>query len=75
MNGITKENIDNLAQKNIDLTNIVLSLSEQGYVVNERKKAKLNIGTILLHLYFSVALGSKDYDDNIKHLHNKFLML
>ena len=75
MNGITKQNIDSLASDNITIANKIVVLSKQGYVVNSRKIDKLNLGTVLLHMYRSVALGSKDYDNNIRHFNNKFIAL
>ena len=75
MNGITKQDIDSLALDNITIANKIVVLSKQGYVVNSRKIDKLNLGTVLLHMYRSVALGSKDYDNNIRHFNNKFITL
>ena len=75
MNGITKQDIDILASDNITIANKIVVLSKQGYVVNSRKIDKLNLGTVLLHMYRTVALGSKDYDNNIRHFNNKFIAL
>ena len=75
MNGITKQDINSLALDNITVAHKIVILSKQGYVVNSRKIDKLNLGTILLHMYRSVALGSKDYDNNIRHFNNKFITL
>lgn len=75
MNGITKQYIDSLASDNITIANKIVVLSKQGYVVNSRKIDKLNLGTVLLHMYRSVALGSKDYDNNIRQFNNKFITL
>ena len=75
MNSITKQDIDSLASNNITIANNIVVLSKQGYVVNSRKIDKLNLGTILLHMYRSVALGSKDYDNNIRNFNNKFMIL
>ena len=75
MNGITKQDIDSLASDNITVSYKIVILSKQGYVVNSRKIDKLNLGTVLLHMYRSVALGSKDYDNNIRNFNNKFVTL
>ena len=75
MNGITKQDIDSLASDNITIASNIVVLSKQGYVVNSRNIDKLNLGTILLHMYRSVALGSKDYDNNIRNFNNKFVIL
>lgn len=75
MNGITKQDIDILASDNITIASNIVVLSKQGYIVNSRKIDKLNLGTILLHMYRSVALGSKDYDNNIRNFNNKFVIL
>jgi len=75
MNGITKQDIDSIALDNITIANKIVVLSKQGYVVNSRKIDKLNLGTVLLHMYRSVALGSKDYDNNIRNFNNKFVTL
>ena len=75
MNGITKQDIDSLVSDNITIANKIVALSKQGYIVNSRKIDKLNLGTVLLHMYRSVALGSKDYDNNIRHFNNKFIAL
>lgn len=75
MNGITLQDINSLASDNITVARKIVVLSKQGYVVNSRKIDKLNLGTILLHLYRSVALGSKDYDNNIRNFNNKFVVL
>ena len=75
MNGITKQDIDSLASDNIAIASNIVVLSKQGYVVNSRNIDKLNLGTILLHMYRSVALGSKDYDNNIRNFNNKFMIL
>lgn len=75
MNGITLQDINSLASDNITFARKIIVLSKQGYVVNSRKIDKLNLGTILLHLYRSVALGSKDYDNNIRNFNNKFVTL
>ena len=75
MNGITKQDIDSLASDNITIASNIVVLSKQGYVVNSRNIDKLNLGTVLLHMYRSVALGSKDYDNNIRHFNNKFVTL
>lgn len=75
MNGITLQDINSLASDNITFARKIVVLSKQGYVVNSRKIDKLNLGTILLHLYRSVALGSKDYDNNIRNFNNKFVTL
>ena len=75
MNGITKQDIDSLASDNITIASNIVVLSKQGYVVNSRNIDKLNLGTILLHMYKSVALGSKDYDNNIRNFNNKFVIL
>ena len=75
MDGITKQDIDSLASDNITIAHKIVVLSKQGYIANSRKIYKLNLGTILLHMYRSVALGSKDYDNNIRHFNNKFIAL
>lgn len=75
MNGITKQDIDSLASNNITIASNIVVLSKQGYVVNSRNIDKLNLGTVLLHMYRSVALGSKDYDNNIRNFNNKFVIL
>lgn len=75
MNSITKQDIDSLASDNITIANNIVVLSKQGYVVNSRNIDKLNLGTVLLHMYRSVALGSKDYDNNIRNFNNKFVIL
>lgn len=75
MNGITKQDIDSLASDNITIASNIVVLSKQGYVVNSRNIDKLNLGTVLLHMYRSVALGSKDYDNNIRNFNNKFVIL
>lgn len=75
MNGITKQDIDSLALDNITIAHKIVVLSKQGYVVNSRKIDKLNLGTILLHMYRSVSLGSKNYDNNIRNFNNKFVTL
>lgn len=75
MNGITKQDIDSLASDNITIAHKIVALSKQGYVVNSRKIDKLNLGTILLHMYRSSALGSEDYNDNIRNFNNKFVAL
>lgn len=75
MNSITKQDIDSLASDNIMIANNIVVLSKQGYVVNSRNIDKLNLGTILLHMYRSIALGSKDYDNNIRNFNNKFVIL
>lgn len=75
MNSITKQDIDSLASDNITIANNIVVLSKQGYVVNSRNIYKLNLGTVLLHMYRSVALGSKDYDNNIRNFNNKFIIL
>ena len=75
MNGITKQNIDSLASDNITIANKIVILSKQGYVVNSRRIDKLSLGTVLLHMYRSAALGSEDYNDNIRNINNKFVTL
>ena len=75
MNGITKQDIDSLASDNITIASNIVVLSKQGYIVNSRNIDKLNLGTVLLHMYRSVALGSKDYDNNIRNFNNKFVIL
>ena len=75
MNGITKQDIDSLASDNITIAHKIVALSKQGYVVNSRKIDKLNLGTILLHMYRIAALGSEDYNDNIRNFNNKFVAL
>lgn len=75
MNSITKQDIDSLASDNITIASNIVILSKQGYVVNSRNIDKLNLGTVLLHMYRSVALGSKDYDNNIRNFNNKFVIL
>ena len=75
MNGIAKQDIDNLASDNITIASNIVVSSKQGYVVNSRNIDKLNLGTILLHMYRSVALGSKNYDNNIRNFNNKFMIL
>ena len=75
MDGITKQDIDSLASDNITIAHKIVVLSKQGYIVNSRKIDKLNLGTILLHMYRSVALGGKDYNDNIRNFNNKFRTL
>ena len=75
MNGITKQDIDSLASDNIAIANKIVVLSKQGYVVNSRKIDKLNLGTVLLHMYKSIAIGSKDYNNNIRNFNNKFMIL
>lgn len=75
MDGITKQDIDSLASDNITIAHKIVILSKQGYIINSRKIDKLNLGTILLHMYRSAALGSKDYNDNIGTFNNKFVAL
>lgn len=75
MNGITKQDIDSLASDNITIASNIVVLSKQGYVVNSRNIDKLNLGTVLLHMYRSVSLGSKDYYNNIRNFNNKFVIL
>ena len=75
MNGITKQDINILALDNITIAHKIVVLSKQGYIVNSRKIDKLNLGTILIHMYRSTAIGSKDYDNNIRNFNNKFVAL
>lgn len=75
MNEITKDTIDNLLGTNVKTTNIVVALSQEGYAINKCKVTRLNLGTILLHLYRSSVVDSKEYSENIKHFRNKIAML
>lgn len=62
--------IDNLEQKAISIVSTNIALTAQGYIVNRRKKIKLDWSSILLHAFENIDVLTEEQQKNIEVLYN-----
>lgn len=63
--------INNLEQKAISVANTTVALAAQAYIVNSRKRVKLDWSSILLHAFENINVLSPEQQQNIEVLYNK----
>lgn len=61
----------NLEQKAISICNTTIALTAQGYVVNRKKKIKLDWSSILLHAFENIDVLTPEQQKYIEVLYNK----
>lgn len=63
--------INNLEQKAISVANTTVALAAQGYIINSRKRVKLDWSNILLHAFENIDVLNPEQQQNIEVLYNK----
>ena len=67
--------IKDLEKKELNVCNNVIILLSQGYIVNNRKKAKLDFSSIMIHAIENMPVFDKDRQDLIINLYNRWEVL
>lgn len=62
---------DNLEQKQLTLIQSIVSLTAQGYVVNNKKKYKFDYMTIMLHALENMSVFDDERQEKLITLYNK----
>lgn len=62
---------DNLEQKQLTLIQSIVSLTAQGYVVNNKKKYKFDYMTIMLHALENMSVFDDERQEKLIMLYNK----
>ena len=63
--------INNLEQKAISVANTTVALAAQGYIINSRKRVKIDWSSILLHAFENIDVLNPEQQQNIEVLYNK----
>jgi hypothetical protein len=63
--------ITNLEQKSIGIVDTVIALAAQGYIVNSKKRVKIDWSSILLHAFENIDVLTTEQQHNIEVLYNK----
>lgn len=63
--------IDNLEQKTISISNTIVALHAQGYIVNKTKQIKQEWSSILLHAFENIDVLNNEQQKTIEVLYNK----
>ena len=67
--------INDLEKKELNVCNNVIILLSQGYIVNNRKKAKLDFSSIMIHAIENMPVFDKNRQDLIINLYNRWEVL
>lgn len=67
--------INDLEKKELNVCNNVIILLSQGYIVNNRKKAKLDFSSIMIHAIENMPVFDKERQDAIINLYNRWEVL
>lgn len=67
--------INDLEKKELNVCSNVIILLSQGYIVNNRKKAKLDFSSIMIHAIENMPVFDKDRQDLIINLYNRWEVL
>lgn len=62
---------DNLERKQLTLVESIVSLTAQGYIVNNKKKYKFDYMTIMLHALENMSVFDDKRQENLIVLYNK----
>ena len=62
---------NNLEQKVIGIVNTTVALAAQGYIINSRKRVKLDWSSILLHAFENIDVLTPEQQNYIEVLYNK----
>lgn len=71
MNDILDNTITNLEQKVMNIANVSIALTAQGYVVNKSKQDRFRIGTLLIHCFNNIDIFSEEQKNSIKYIYDK----
>lgn len=63
--------INDLKSKVIDMANISIALTSQGYFVNKSKYIKLDWSSVLIHAFENIDILNKEQQHNVELLYNK----
>lgn len=72
---IKNKTINNLEQKVTSIANTIVSLTAQGYVINSKKRIKLDWSSVLLHAFENINILNKEQQKNIENLYNKLFTI
>ena len=72
---LRKSIITNLESKELSVVNTVVVLASQGYVINQAKRIKLDLASIILNAFENINVFSEEQQHKIELLYNKFSML
>lgn len=71
MNDILDNTITNLEQKVMNIANVSIALTAQGYVVNKSKQDRFRIGTLLIHCFNNIDIFNEEQKNSIKYIYDK----
>lgn len=63
--------ISDLENKEITIANVVVNLVSQGYLVNNRKRFKLDLTSILIDAFENINIFTSEQQSNIERIYNK----
>ena len=72
---LRKSIITDLESKELSVVNTVVVLASQGYVINQAKRIKLDLASIILNAFENINVFSEEQQHKIELLYNKFSML
>lgn len=67
--------IDNLGQKIISIAKTTETLAAQGYIINSRKRVKMDWSSIMLHAFENIDVLSKEQQTKVELIYNKLSAL
>lgn len=62
--------ISDLENKEITIANVVVNLVSQGYLVNNRKKFKLDVTSILIDAFENINIYTSEQQSSIERIYN-----
>lgn len=71
MNDILDNTITNLEQKVMNIANVSIALTAQGYVVNKSKQDRFRIGTLLIHCFNNIDIFNEEQKNSIEYIYDK----
>lgn len=63
--------LDDLEGKVIDIVNVSITLTSQGYLVNKNKRIRLDWSSIMLHAFENIDVLNTEQQHKVELLYNK----
>lgn len=69
-NQLRKEIIDDLGNKVSSICDTIVALASQGYLINNNKRVKLDLSSVLIHAFENIGIFNDEQKHNIELLYN-----
>lgn len=63
--------ISDLENKQVIISNIITNLVSQGYLINNKKKVKLELTSLLIDAFENINIFTDEQQTNIEQIYNK----